>query len=195
MDGEVQDHPAARQTAPGTLRLVQEFVNTVDLEEETDRIGDAAALTAWLREQGLLGAAEVATARDQERAVAIREAVRGLLLANTGAPVYPIALSILNRTAAECPIHVRFLSSGGTRLDSEVGGAHAAMARILMAVHAAMSDGTWGRLKACRQDTCRWAFYDRSKNRSRAWCSMAVCGNRAKARSYRERQGSPPERE
>jgi predicted RNA-binding Zn ribbon-like protein len=51
-----------------------------------------------------------------------------------------------------------------------------------------MADDTWNRLKACRLDNCQWAFYDTSKNRSRTWCSMKVCGNRAKARAYRERQ-------
>ena len=58
---------------------------------------------------------------------------------------------------------------------------------MLAIVFRAMEDGTWARLKACREDTCQWAFYDRSKNRSATWCSMAVCGNRAKARTYRQR--------
>jgi predicted RNA-binding Zn ribbon-like protein len=53
-----------------------------------------------------------------------------------------------------------------------------------------MAAGTWDRLKACRQETCRWAFYDNTKNRSGVWCTMEVCGNRAKARSYRERQSA-----
>jgi predicted RNA-binding Zn ribbon-like protein len=48
--------------------------------------------------------------------------------------------------------------------------------------------GTWERLKVCRDDECRWAFYDHSKNARGAWCTMRVCGNRAKARAYRERQ-------
>ena len=48
--------------------------------------------------------------------------------------------------------------------------------------------GAWPRLKACRETTCRWAFYDASKNRSSIWCSMAVCGSRAKARTYRRRK-------
>jgi predicted RNA-binding Zn ribbon-like protein len=52
-----------------------------------------------------------------------------------------------------------------------------------------MHDGTWSRMKACRNDTCHWAFYDASRNRSGKWCSMAICGNRAKVANYRERQG------
>jgi predicted RNA-binding Zn ribbon-like protein len=50
-----------------------------------------------------------------------------------------------------------------------------------------MADGTWERMKACRADDCRWAFLDTAKNRSRAWCSMQSCGNRAKVAAYRER--------
>ena len=56
-----------------------------------------------------------------------------------------------------------------------------------------MRDGTFARLKACREHTCEWAFYDHSRNRSATWCSMEVCGNRAKARdlSRAPRQGQP----
>jgi predicted RNA-binding Zn ribbon-like protein len=54
----------------------------------------------------------------------------------------------------------------------------------------AMAEGSWGRLKACSDHGCQWAFFDRSKNRSGHWCSMRVCGNRAKARQFRERRRS-----
>jgi predicted RNA-binding Zn ribbon-like protein len=40
------------------------------------------------------------------------------------------------------------------------------------------------RLHACASDTCRWLFLDTSKNRTRRWCDMKTCGNRAKARRY-----------
>ena len=55
------------------------------------------------------------------------------------------------------------------------------------AIVEATLDGTWTRLKVCHDDECRWAFYDRSKNGCSVWCSMRVCGSRAKARAYRER--------
>ena len=42
--------------------------------------------------------------------------------------------------------------------------------------------------QVCVADDCQWAFYDTSKNRSRHWCSMGVCGNRQKTRTYRARQ-------
>jgi predicted RNA-binding Zn ribbon-like protein len=51
-----------------------------------------------------------------------------------------------------------------------------------------MVAGTWSRLKVCPADDCQWAFYDHSRNHSRTWCEMEECGNRAKARAWRERQ-------
>ena len=48
--------------------------------------------------------------------------------------------------------------------------------------------GRIGRVKLCQADTCRFAYYDRSRNGSRAWCSMEICGNRQKARSFRSKQ-------
>ena len=61
-------------------------------------------------------------------------------------------------------------------------------ARLLVAAVGASSEGTWRRLKACRNEGCMWAFYDASKNRSGSWCTMDVCGSRAKMRAYRRRK-------
>jgi predicted RNA-binding Zn ribbon-like protein len=51
-----------------------------------------------------------------------------------------------------------------------------------------MADGTWPRVKACPGPHCGWLFYDGSRNRSRQWCSMAICGNRVKSATFRERR-------
>jgi predicted RNA-binding Zn ribbon-like protein len=67
-------------------------------------------------------------------------------------------------------------------------GAERAIAIMLGIVYDAISAGTWSRLRACRKSSCRFAYYDRSKNRSRAWCDMAVCGNREKAQRRRSRE-------
>ena len=83
---------------------------------------------------------------------------------------------------------------GGAALEPQARGVDGALGRLLAIVHRAIQTGSWERLKACRQDGCAWAFYDRTKNRSGAWCSMEVCGNRAKARSYRERRAGAPGR-
>lgn len=51
-----------------------------------------------------------------------------------------------------------------------------------------VTTGDAARLKRCAEHTCGWVFWDVSKNRSRRWCSMKVCGNRNKSRSYASRQ-------
>jgi predicted RNA-binding Zn ribbon-like protein len=71
-------------------------------------------------------------------------------------------------------------------------GVPAALGRLLAIAFGAMLDGSWPRLKVCRQ--CRWAFYDYSRNRSGSWCSMTLCGNRAKTRSYRRRKAGARQR-
>jgi predicted RNA-binding Zn ribbon-like protein len=182
---------ASRAPAPGDLRLVQEFENTADLEQGTDQLGTPESLAAWLDEAGLLDdGAPALTSDDVERAVAVREAVRALLFANNGADPDPGAVETLNRLADGARLRVRFDADARATLVPACNGVDAAIGRLLAAINAAMTDGTWARLKACRDDVCQWAFYDHSKNRSGAWCTMASCGNRSKARAYRERQAT-----
>jgi predicted RNA-binding Zn ribbon-like protein len=70
------------------------------------------------------------------------------------------------------------------------GGLEGALGAIVAVVHEAIADGTWTRLKACERSSCRWAFYDRSRNGSSHWCSMAVCGSREKNRRAYQRHRS-----
>ena len=77
--------------------------------------------------------------------------------------------------------------TGAIRLVPRERGVQGALGSVLAAAAEAMADGSWQRLKACRSDTCRWAFVDHARNRSRQWCSMSVCGNREKARVFRQR--------
>jgi len=172
--------------APGELELVREFVNSVDVEEGTDELDTPDGLGRWLAAHDLGGGATLSE-RDRERAVELRGAIRALLLANGGEPLERNAVAALNRAGDDARLRVRFDEEGGSELAPAAGGIDAALARILAIVHRSMAEGTWPRLKACREDTCQWAFYDRSRNRSGAWCSMEVCGNRAKARAFRER--------
>jgi predicted RNA-binding Zn ribbon-like protein len=170
-----------RASAPGELALVERFVNTADLDRGTDDLATVEGLTAWLAGEGLTGAFD---GGDRERIVAFREALRALLLANHGGPPDPEAVATLDRAA---PLVVAFDRAGEATLVPAGAGADGVLARLAAIVARAQADGTWARMKACPNDRCRWAFYDRSRNRSRTWCTMRVCGNRAKARSYRAR--------
>ena len=175
--------------APGDLAQVRAFVNTLDRDEAEDRIARPEELAAWLAEQQLLPAGATARPADVRRAVRFREALRELLLANNDGHQMPIeAGRALNEVAARARLRLRVDEGGTARLEAAGDTVDAALGRLLVIVYRAMENDTWPRLKACRADTCQWAFYDHSKNRSGHWCSMEVCGSRHKAQQYRERR-------
>ena len=175
------------KAAPSPLRLVQLFVNTVDLENKREWLPDPAALAAWAREADLVPARTSFRRRDLERALELREAFRSLLAANRDRKADAAALAVLTRAADSAQLSVVF--AGGTpRLESHADGIDGLCGGLVSVAVTAMLDGSWERLKACRN--CRWAFFDESKNRSAHWCSMSLCGNRLKTRAYRRRRGS-----
>ncbi|HEX2045027.1 MAG TPA: CGNR zinc finger domain-containing protein [Gaiellaceae bacterium] len=175
--------------APGELEIVRAFVNTLEVEDGSDELESPEALARWLRERGLMHGARASRA-DLFEARRLREALRALLLVNNGVSVRKEAAATLDRAARRTRLAVRFGPGGTVRAEPAAGGVEGALGRLLGIVAAAMADGSWARLKACRADDCRWAFYDRARNRSRHWCSMAVCGNRTKARAYRRRHAA-----
>lgn len=173
--------------APDMLEIVREFVNTADMGSGSDELDTPSALVAWLVAHALAEEGTTASEKDLERTRALREALRAFLYANSGGELDPKAPVVLDEAVKRADLRLRFYSDGAAGLMSSSEGVDGAHGRLLTIVAEAMRAGTWGRLKACRSDDCRWAFFDGSKNRSRAWCSMAVCGNRAKARAFRER--------
>jgi predicted RNA-binding Zn ribbon-like protein len=179
--------------APGQLEYVRDFVNTLDIDEDTEELVSPEALASWLAERDLLPEDASVGPASLQRAIELREALRQLLLANNGGPLEPGAVETLNRTVADAALAVQFDGAGEPALAVTGSGAATAVAPIVAIVYEAMVNDTWPRLKACRADDCQWAFYDESRNRSGTWCDMAVCGNRAKVRAYRERQGGSGE--
>jgi predicted RNA-binding Zn ribbon-like protein len=178
---------ALERSAPGELELVQSFVNTRDLEADTEELAAPLDLHDWLSDRDLLDPGEPVGALDLRRAVRLREALRALLLANSGVDADPSAAAELDAAARRARLSARFGPDGTAGLEPAADGVDAALGRLLAIVSRSMADGTWRRLKACRSEDCLWAFYDATKNRSGVWCAMGVCGNRAKARSYRAR--------
>lgn len=154
---------------------MQVLVNTTDGEHRE-------LLPEWLEEQGVH-----ARPAALERAREVREALRELLIANNdGGPPAVEAAQTLERAADRARLTLRFASAAElVPLDEGVDGA---LGSVLAAAFECMWDGSWSRLKACRN--CHWAFYDESRNRSAAWCSMQLCGNRLKTRAYRKRRRS-----
>jgi len=181
----------ASNPAPGELEQVRAFINTWDADEDAEHLPGPAELRDWLVEQDLLAPSAPVTAADHRHALEVREALRAMLLANSGLDLDPDAAPVLDGAAVRARLGVRFAADGQVRTAPEAGGVAGAMGRLLAIVAAAQDEGTWPRLKACLADDCQWAFYDLSRNRSAVWCDMKVCGNRQKVRSYRERHHRP----
>jgi predicted RNA-binding Zn ribbon-like protein len=175
------------QPAPDELALIEAFVNTVDLEDGEEALSIPAELSDWLAQHGLAEPGEILSHDDLAAAIAVREALRALLLANNGGELDPAAPATLTAAADRARLTVAVDAHGQARVEPRATGIGRAFGRLLGIVAHAQADGTWERLKACPWHTCHVAFYDHSRNRSRTWCSMAVCGNRAKAQSYRRR--------
>ena len=176
--------------APMPLLVLQAFVNTREADAGTDLLGDDEGVArAWLHEAGLLASADETV--DLAQARALRESIRALLVRNGGGPpptaVELAALKALSERSRFVPL---VGADGHMELQPEGDrGAPSGLARLLLIIHDAQRNGSWDRLKACRNDECRWAFFDRSHARQGAWCDMAVCGNRMKNRKLRSRRG------
>lgn len=186
--------------APGTLSLVHAFANTIDVEAGTDEFKlsgadvfeNAHQMRRWLVLRGLWGEdGPELTLAEYERLHRLRDAVRELLKANHGGSTRPdAALAAWNALTREGTLRVELDGGGQPRLAAAENGVDGVVAAFAGAAYDAMVAGTWPRLKICAADTCAWAFYDGSKNRSGTWCSMAICGNRAKVRKYQARRKS-----
>jgi predicted RNA-binding Zn ribbon-like protein len=172
------------------LDLVRDFVNTLDFETGIDQISSPDELAMWFSEQGLVDDLVEPTEPELVDALAVREAIRELLLANNGVAADTDAASkTLEEAGRKARLGVRF-ENGHPVLAPEDDGARGAIGRVVATVAELAPTDEWKRLKTCRDETCRVVFYDKSRNRSRAWCSMEVCGNRDKQRGYRERHAA-----
>ena len=182
--------PGDRTPAPDTLRPIQVFVNTLDIENGIEELDSPAALAGALARAGLTEPGLRPTEADLRVALDVREALRALLLANNGVAVEAGALVPLERAARAGQLAARVFSGGALALVAEAPGVDGALGRLVALVLTAGADGSLARLKACRRDVCHWVFYDRSRNRASHWCAMSVCGNRTKTKAYRRRRAA-----
>lgn len=175
----------ATTEAPGRLELVRGFVNSIDLEQGLDPLTAPDHLAEWCEQAGLCRGAGEADLRELRR---FREALRAVLEAHAGEAEEAAAWQALQPFAAAARYTLRIAGEGHPALQPIGSGTDAVVAELFAVVYDAIGAGTWRRLKACRKHSCRYAFYDRSKNGSGAWCDMSVCGNRVKAQRRRARQ-------
>ena len=180
--------PGRRRPAPGQLALVQSFINShydLELDHGADLFATPRALARWLERRRLISPSRL-TQGDVERVVAVREGLRALARGSG-------ELAELNHAAGGVAIELRFAIAGPRMVPGAGSAIDRALALVLSTAARAMIDGSWEKLKICPGDDCGWAFYDHSRNQSGRWCSMAVCGGRAKARAhYRRHRGEGP---
>lgn len=151
------------------------FLNTVDIEEGTDVCASPQSWRGWLADRGIRpGQAP------RHRCRALRDELRAWFTGDA---------------AIELSFPMTFVMSGPDRPDSTVGLRAADLPGLVgVALAQLQAENRLDRVKICPADDCRWAFYDKSRNHSRTWCSMEICGNREKARKHaaKQRRGDDP---
>jgi len=177
---------------PPAAKLVRDFINTYEPQVDQESLTTPSALSGWLAERRLLPENAQLDPENVAAAVTLREGLRAVLLRHAGHAADGSAIEKLNETLAELPLRLTFADgSSGYRLSSATDTPFGlAVGQLADAIRASTQDGSWLRLKVCSRDTCRWAFYDASRNQVRRWCSMAGCGNHIKMqRAYAARKG------
>jgi predicted RNA-binding Zn ribbon-like protein len=185
--------PDDRSPAPGGLRLIQALVNTLSGHTLTDLIATPADAASWLAAAGLLPAGATVTNAEQRALSELRESIRAVLAAHTHGVSDPDAADRLTMALMHCRLVVSADPAGAVRLASADQHTFTrAVGAIAIAIAESAAAGTWSRLKSCPGNRCGWAFYDRSPSGRSHWCSMQLCGARAKMRAYRSRRGQRP---
>ncbi len=150
--------------------LIVRFLNTLDVEGGSDALDSLDGWESWLSDEGLSG-------RFGPQDLPALEPVRGLR-----DDLRALARGEQHEQGRLVDIQVVLTADGQVELSAATATGFLAAAAAKVAIEERID-----RVKICPADDCRWAFYDASRNRSRQWCSMEVCGNRAKARAHRQR--------
>lgn len=180
-----------------------DLANTVDKRptpEAVDRLTGYGDLVSWARQAGLVDRRNEARllrragerprqgARALRRARELREALFALFLAAAeGREAPEEALRVLNTFARQAMAGRRLVPEDGGyawRREDPREALDAMLHPVVESACELMVSGDLGRVRRCEAPDCQWLFLDTSRNRSRRWCDMAVCGNRAKARRH-----------
>jgi predicted RNA-binding Zn ribbon-like protein len=185
-------HP---EGSPEAHHLVA-FLNSAHLPDGDDQLADERAgawLAGWLADaRGEAPPGTDAGVTAPPELLLLREGLRQLAAVNCGAQADPHVVAHAAAVLERAPLVVDLADGAGPRLTAVDGAdtTRLAIAVVAGAYLAVRARSEWARLKVCASPDCRWAFFDATRNRSRRWCDMAGCGNRAKNRAWRDRQDS-----
>ncbi len=190
-------------------RLCLDFANTVSTRIEAqsrEYLTDYGQLVAWSQHVGILGGDEAEAFLDGaasrpdlaaaalEQAIALRETIYRVFSSTAdGREAQGADLSVLNRALRQALPRLKVIPSGDTYHWSWVVGQDDLDYMLWPVVRSAadlLTSDDLRRVRRCAREGCDWLFVDSSKNHSRRWCTMNVCGSRVKARRYyRRRRG------
>jgi predicted RNA-binding Zn ribbon-like protein len=184
---------APRAGSHHALERLIGFVNTNEPQASRDQLRGPEETRSWLLAEGF--EARKLDHDDWEAMIAFREGVRAAAAANNGYDLHADAVAALRQAVDRLGFTVRVGADASLEVAS-TSPAGRALSPLVGALMAAQADGSWARVKACARDSCRWLFYDTTRNRSRTWCTNSTCGSREKAkRAYRrQRQRGSPDR-
>jgi predicted RNA-binding Zn ribbon-like protein len=184
-----------KYAVPQDLALLYEFLNSLDLRryvergtahEARDELSTAESLSEWMRARSVGDAQRRVTKSDHQRALDLRTALRSFVeIAPDQRRARSGAEDGLWKVTADFPLVLRLSGADGPVLQPLAGSS--ALGRVLAELHGLSLSSRLDRLKMCASEECKWIFFDRSKPGNRRWCSSALCGNRHKTRSYRQR--------
>lgn len=169
------------------FNLLQDFVNTFDLTTGVDQLAGPEDLQLWFADRKLINLRTI-TNNAVRQAQDLRESIREVILSHGGMPVDPAAAVIIRDVWQEGRLALLIDPAGSPRMIPSSDGIAAGLGILVAGLFLAMHSEAWSRLKMCGNPQCQRIFFDRSKNRSGKWCSMASCGNRMKVRAYRRRK-------
>ena len=187
-------HRYELHAAPGSLAFVQDVLNTQSAgrPRQADLLGDLESAQEWLDGALASWSASNEAAEDrivlQERDLEPLRDLRADLHAVLATRADP---SLAAAGLGSATVTVRMNPDGTVRLEPRAEGWRRVAAIVLIEVFLAQQQDTWRRLKTCRNERCRGAFYDRSRNTSAAWHDVRYCGNAINLRASRARRRKP----
>jgi CGNR zinc finger/Putative stress-induced transcription regulator len=185
--------------APGGLAFVQEFMSTIAAGKprQEDLLSELSTAQEWLDNALADWATANATAPfavtleqdDLDRLRDFRDDLRRIATpvregAQDSGGTDPVALPVV-------PVSMQWDDSGRVQPVPRGSGWRKVASLTAVEVFKAQLDGSWNRIKTCRNPRCAVAFFDRSRNNSGVWHSVKVCGNAANLRAYRARRRVP----
>lgn len=200
-----KSRPTAPPAEPVDADRVLAFVNTLSARptaSPAERLTSYDALVEWAREQHLVSAAAaerlLAEARRHphqaaavlSRAKEFREALNAVALSiEQQKPPAPAALAVISDRLADAYAHGRLVPHDGAL--QWISSAEDDLDRVLWEISRAAGrvvvSPRLSRVRSCAAGDCGWWFVDDTKNHSRRWCDMKLCGNREKVRRFREK--------